>query len=82
MEKYYQMKRLYLNFFWDRFIIEDKKIVKAVPTPLFEALSKLQRPSIKKALVNTDGNEAINPYEMGKQSRKLENFFDGLFSNI
>lgn len=39
-----RIKRKYLCFFWEKFIVEDKKIVKAVPTLLFKALQELQNP--------------------------------------
>jgi len=34
----YEIKRLYLSFFWDKFLVRDRKIVKAKPTQLIEAL--------------------------------------------
>ena len=36
----YEIKRLYLGFFWDGFRVRDKKIVKAKPTKLIDALVK------------------------------------------
>ena len=36
----YEIKRLYLSFFWDRFLIKDKKIIKAVPTDFIKYLHK------------------------------------------
>ncbi|MFA4941139.1 MAG: recombinase family protein [Patescibacteria group bacterium] len=58
----FEVKRRYLGFFWEKFIVEGKTIVEAIPTPLFKALLKLQKPSQnEKALVNTGDNEFINP---------------------
>lgn len=34
----YEMKRLYLSFFWEGFLVRDKRIVEAKPTELFRAL--------------------------------------------
>jgi hypothetical protein len=34
----YEIKRLYLGFFWDGFWVRDKKIVKAKSTKLIETL--------------------------------------------
>lgn len=36
----YELKRQYLSIFWDKFLIEDKKIVEAVPTKLIQALQE------------------------------------------
>lgn len=34
----YEVKRLYLSFFWDKIWARDKKIIRAKPTELFENL--------------------------------------------
>ena len=34
----YEIKRLYLSFFWEGFFVRDKKIIQAKPTKLIEAL--------------------------------------------
>ena len=34
----YDLKRQYLGLFWDKFLVQDKKIVKAVPSKLIEIL--------------------------------------------
>ena len=34
----YEVKRLFLSFFWDRILVRNKKIVRAKPTELIEAL--------------------------------------------
>ena len=39
----YEVKRRYLGFYWEKFIVKDKSIVQAVPTPLFKALMELQQ---------------------------------------
>ena len=43
----FQLKRHYLGFFWNRFEIYDKVIIKSVPSPLFEELLKLKQVSYK-----------------------------------
>ena len=32
------LKRHYIRFFYEKFIVSDRTIVKAIPTPIFEAL--------------------------------------------
>jgi len=39
----YELKRQYLGLFWDKFLVQDKIIVKAVPTRLIEILSENQK---------------------------------------
>lgn len=39
----YELKRQYLGLFWDKFLVQDKKIVKAVPTKLIRVLQKEQK---------------------------------------
>jgi len=34
----YEIKRLYLSFFWDKFLVKNRKIIKAKPTQLIEVL--------------------------------------------
>jgi DNA invertase Pin-like site-specific DNA recombinase len=34
----YELKRQYLGLFWERFLVQDKRIVKAVPTKLIQTL--------------------------------------------
>jgi hypothetical protein len=36
----YQLKRQLLGLFWDKFFVQDKKIVRAVPTTLVQILLK------------------------------------------
>ncbi len=36
----YELKRQYLGLFWERFLVQDKRIIKAVPTKLITALLK------------------------------------------
>jgi hypothetical protein len=36
----YDLKRQYLGLFWDKFLVQNKKIVKAIPTKLIDVLSK------------------------------------------
>jgi site-specific DNA recombinase len=42
-----ELKRQYLGLFWDKFLVENKRIVKAVPTKLIEILSKNQKVIIR-----------------------------------
>jgi hypothetical protein len=44
----YEIKRLYLSFFWDKFLVRDKKIVKAKPTELIEVLLRNKKIFAKK----------------------------------
>jgi len=39
----YELKRQYLGLFWEKFLVQDKKIIKAVPTKLITALLKEQK---------------------------------------
>jgi site-specific DNA recombinase len=39
----YELKRQYLGLFWEKFLVQDKRIVKAVPTKLITALLKEQK---------------------------------------
>jgi len=48
----FEAKRNYLNFFWEKFIIEDKEIVEAIPTEPFRALQSIQKPLLKGEIVN------------------------------
>jgi transcription elongation factor Elf1 len=36
----YELKRQYLGLFWDKFLVQNRKIVKAIPTKLIEVLSE------------------------------------------
>jgi DNA invertase Pin-like site-specific DNA recombinase/uncharacterized Zn finger protein (UPF0148 family) len=36
----YELKRQYLGLFWDKFLVQDKKIVEAVPTKIIRSLAK------------------------------------------
>jgi DNA invertase Pin-like site-specific DNA recombinase/transcription elongation factor Elf1 len=44
----YEIKRLYLSFFWDKFLVKDRKIVKAKPTELIEVLLRNNKIFAKK----------------------------------
>jgi len=46
----FEVKRMFLGFFWDKFILKDKKIIKAIPTPLFSLLQQLQSEMNKKSM--------------------------------
>ena len=48
----YEIKRLYLGFFWDKFFVRNKKIVKAKPTELIEALMQNNKILTKNQLTN------------------------------
>jgi len=39
----YELKRQYLGLFWEKFLVQDKRIIKAVPTKLITALLKEQK---------------------------------------
>jgi len=43
----YELKRHYLGLFWDKFLVQDKKIVKAIPTKLVQVLSKEEKVIIR-----------------------------------
>lgn len=60
----FQLKRHYLGFFWNRFEIYDKVIIKSVPSPLFEELLKLNQvsyklPDFKNSVENNNYGEVI-----------------------
>lgn len=60
----FQLKRHYLGFFWNRFEIYDKVIIKSVPSPLFEELLKLNQisyklPDFKNPIENNNYGEVI-----------------------
>lgn len=40
-------QRNYLNFFWEKFIIENQEIVEAIPTEPYKLLQEIQKPLIK-----------------------------------
>lgn len=42
-----ELKREYLALFWERFLVQDRKIVRAEPTPLVQALLKEQKVIIR-----------------------------------
>lgn len=50
----YSLKKQYLNLFWDRFIIENKKVVKSIPAPLFQDLLDSQL-----AILNADDSNIL-----------------------
>jgi len=39
----YELKRQYLGLFWDKFLVQDKKIVKVIPTKLIQALLETEK---------------------------------------
>lgn len=39
----YELKREYLGLFWDKFLVQDRKIVKAIPTKLIQVLQQEQK---------------------------------------
>lgn len=39
----YELKRHYLGLFWDKFLVQDKKIVEAIPTKLVQVLLKEEK---------------------------------------
>jgi hypothetical protein len=43
----YLLKRKYLGLFWHKFLVQDKKIIKAIPTKLIEALIKERKVIIR-----------------------------------
>lgn len=40
----YKAKRLCLGFFWEKFIIQDRQLQDAIPTPLFQAIAQMKKP--------------------------------------
>jgi len=46
----YEVKRMYLDFFWQKFIVNGTGIIEAIPTPLFQALMGLQKAPQKEEL--------------------------------
>lgn len=48
----YAAKRNYLSFFWEKFIVEDKEIIEAVPTEPFRLIQEIQKPLTKGDNVN------------------------------
>lgn len=54
----HNLKRQYLSFFWDRFEMQDKVILNSYPTPLFDALLKLEAVYYKQ--VKSDNPEITN----------------------
>jgi len=43
----HELKRLYLGLFWEKFLVQDKKIVQAIPTELIRALQHEQKVIIR-----------------------------------
>jgi len=43
----YELKRQYLAFFWEKFLVQDRCIIKAIPSPLFQALLEEQKVMIR-----------------------------------
>lgn len=43
----YELKRHYLGLFWDKFLVQDKKIVEAIPTKLVQVLLKEEKVIIR-----------------------------------
>jgi len=43
----YELKRQYLSLFWEKFLVQDKKIIKAIPTALVQALIKERKVIIR-----------------------------------
>ena len=60
----YQGKRNYLNFFWEKFIVEDKQIVETVLTEPYKLLKEIQKPLIKGEVVPY--NKFIKPLVWGE----------------
>lgn len=70
----YALKRQYLNIFWDRFLVQNKKIVAAIPTELVAALLREE-----KVRLRTDWRPSpllirtlMNVEYMGRLKEKLE----------
>jgi site-specific DNA recombinase len=43
----YELKRQYLGLFWDKFLVKDKRIIKAIPTKLIRGLLKEKKVIIR-----------------------------------
>ena len=56
-------KRNYLNFFWEKFIVEDRSIIEATPTEPYKLLKSIQKPLIKGEFV--EYHEFIKPLVWG-----------------
>lgn len=56
-------KRNYLNFFWEKFIVEDKNIIQAIPTEPYKLLQSIQKPLLKGEFVAY--NKFIKPLVWG-----------------
>ena len=39
----YELKRQYLGLFWDKFLVQDRKIIRAIPTKLIALLQQEQK---------------------------------------
>ena len=39
----YELKRQYLGLFWDKFLVQDKKIIRAIPTKFIQDLLKMKK---------------------------------------
>ncbi len=61
----YDIKRMYLGFFWEKFIVQNNQIIKAVPTPIFRALRKIQKTPGRESFVFNVEKGFINPIERG-----------------
>ena len=62
----FDTKRMYLEFFWHRFILKNKNIVEAIPTPLFAALQKMQKPPRNRE-VSTEFSDGLLPLNASKK---------------
>jgi DNA invertase Pin-like site-specific DNA recombinase len=47
VEAPYELKRQYLALFWEKFVVQDKRIIKAIPTELLQVLLEEQKVMIR-----------------------------------
>ena len=80
----YEVKRKYLGFFLDRFIVKDRWIVEAKPTLLFQALQELQNPPDKEDPVSGKLNSNLSKDGLKPQAAAFipakKNFSNGIIN--
>jgi len=61
-----EVKRMYLGFFWEKFVVKGDSIIDAVPTALFKALQEIQKPPIKEvsAIRQQRGDHQLLPADV------------------
>lgn len=72
----YELKRRYLAIFWDKFLVQDKKIVEAIPTELIQALYDEQ------SVILMSGWRPSPPLIRTLQNRKYMKELRGLLQEV